>query len=79
MPEHIDAIASEIARITKKYILTLEDEGSLSSRTWPRNYRRLFERFGFRQIKREYIIDIRKITGIGGIGCVFRIFEKRIK
>ncbi len=46
-------IFEHIARITKKWLLTIEDEGSTSWRHFPRNYRRVFERYRFRQVKHE--------------------------
>jgi SAM-dependent methyltransferase len=52
--EHIHAhsewVFAEIAR-TCKHLLTIEDEHSDSSRTFPRNYRQVFEGLGLRQVE----------------------------
>ena len=45
-------IFKEIARITKKYILTVENEEATNVwRIFPRNYKIIFENLGFKQIK----------------------------
>ncbi len=51
--EHIhpdsEWIFPEIARITKDYLITIEDERSLSWRHFPRCYKRIFEPLGMKQ------------------------------
>ena len=43
-------IFPEIVRITRKYLITIEDEHDVSWRHFPRNYKRIFESFAMRQI-----------------------------
>lgn len=45
-------VFAEIARISQN-VLTIEDERSDSSRTFPRSYREVFERLGLRQVEEE--------------------------
>jgi len=51
---HYDSewIFPEIARITKGYLITIEDEYATTDwRHFPRNYKRVFEALGMRQVK----------------------------
>jgi 2-polyprenyl-3-methyl-5-hydroxy-6-metoxy-1,4-benzoquinol methylase len=49
---HTDSewIFPEIVRITKGILLTIEDERGLGDRHFPRNYRKIFESLGMKQI-----------------------------
>jgi len=40
-----------MVRITKKYLITIEDEQCYSWRHFPRNYKKVFESLGMRQVK----------------------------
>jgi len=75
-PCSIDIIAEELARISKQYIISLEDEGSLSIRTYPRNYKRIFLTKGYRQIYKTYAVDHFPLNQRVGMGTVMRVFEK---
>jgi SAM-dependent methyltransferase len=46
-------VFDEMARITRGYILTMEVEDFASWRHFPRNYKKVFEKRGMRQIYRE--------------------------
>jgi SAM-dependent methyltransferase len=46
-------VFKEVARITKRYLITVEDEEKIFWRHFPRNYKKIFEKLGFRQIQ-EY-------------------------
>jgi len=52
--EHIhkdsEWVFTEIKRITKKYLITIEDEKTISDRHFPRNYGDIFERLDMKQI-----------------------------
>ena len=52
--EHIhkdsEWVFTEIKRITKKYLITIEDERTISDRHFPRNYEDIFERLDMKQI-----------------------------
>lgn len=52
--EHIhndsEWIFPEISKITKNYLITIEDEKTVSSRHFPRNYQNIFEKLGMKQI-----------------------------
>lgn len=60
--EHISTesefIFSHMARITKKNLITIEDERGLSWRHFPRNYKVIFEGLGLKQVEE---INFRKI------------------
>jgi 2-polyprenyl-3-methyl-5-hydroxy-6-metoxy-1,4-benzoquinol methylase len=57
--EHIhkdsEWIFTEIARVTKKYMITIEDERNISERHFPRNYRQVFEELGLHQISEKHL------------------------
>lgn len=65
-------IFSEMVRITKRYLITIEDERSVSWRHFPRNCRKVFEPLGLKQIQ-EF-----NCQGIKGLGSNVwaRIFLK---
>lgn len=44
-------IFPEIVRITKKFLITIEDEKGISWRHFPRNYRTVFESLGLEQLE----------------------------
>lgn len=67
-----DWIFEHIARIAKRHVITIEDEECVSSRHFPRNYRKVFERYGLRQVSET---DASGIAGLGP-GFVARVFEK---
>jgi SAM-dependent methyltransferase len=48
-PSSVD-LFREIARVARRYIFVLEHETALNSYHFPRNYRRIFERYGARQV-----------------------------
>lgn len=64
--EHIhkdsEWILPEIARITKKYLITIEDERSLSWRHFPREYKKIFEHFGMKQVQE---FNCSEVEGLG--------------
>ncbi|KAB8135802.1 methyltransferase domain-containing protein [Gracilibacillus oryzae] len=53
--EHIhpdsEWVFEHIARISREYILTIEDENSTNWRLFPRNYKEIFEKYDFEQIE----------------------------
>ena len=61
-----------IGRLSARHIITIEDEECVSSRHFPRNYRRVFERYGFRQTSEE---DASAVRGLGP-GFVARVFAR---
>jgi ubiquinone/menaquinone biosynthesis C-methylase UbiE len=76
-PEKIDIVIAEFSRIRPKYIITLEDETSLSYRTFPHNYRSKFESNSWREVHKEYAIDFQSYIDIGGLGSMLRVYEKK--
>lgn len=72
--EHIhkdsEWIFPEVTRITKEFLITLEDERGIHWLTFPRNYRKVFQCLGVKQIE--------EITGVEGlpINWFVRIFKK---
>jgi len=65
-------IFPEMVRITSKYLITIEDERGTSWRHFPRNYKRIFEFLGPKEIQKF------NCEGIRGLGPNFqaRIFLK---
>ena len=53
-------IFPEMARITKKYLITVEDEKGVSWRHFPRNYKQVFDSCGMKQI---YELNCKGIKG----------------
>lgn len=74
--EHIhresEWIFPHIVRITKNVLVTVEDEKNVSERHFPRNYRKVFEGLGLRQVEQ---IGGRKIPGIESPYFVARVFR----
>lgn len=65
-------IFEHIARISKKYIITLELEDHIYNRIFPRKYKKIFENLGFKQIFFEKTGN--KTPKYGNYHC--RIFQK---
>ncbi|MFC4403913.1 class I SAM-dependent methyltransferase [Gracilibacillus xinjiangensis] len=53
--EHIhpdsEWVFEHIARISREYIITIEDENTTNWRLFPRNYQAIFEKYGFEQLE----------------------------
>lgn len=64
--EHIhhdsEWVFGEIARITKKTLITIEDEKHTSMRHFPRNYKKVFESLGLRQVYEHNCADVPKLS-----------------
>lgn len=60
--EHVhtdsDWIFAEIARVSGRYVITVEDERGLSWRHFPRNYREVFEPLGLTQLEELSCKDV---------------------
>lgn len=73
--EHIhkdsEWIFSDMVRITKDCLIVVEDEHCESWRHFPRNYKKIFERLGMKQIEEINCADV------GGLSCYYfaRIFK----
>lgn len=76
--EHIHSdsefIFSHMARIVKKTLITVEDEKGLSWRHFPRNYKRIFENLGLKQIEEITFGNVR-IPDLNK-DVVARVFKK---
>ncbi len=77
--EHIhpdsEFIFLEMARITKKYLVTIESEKDLSWRHFPRKYKKVFETLGMRQIEQFNCKEIKDL----GPNFWARVFKKETK
>lgn len=77
--EHIhyenDWLFAHIVRVTGRTFISIEDEKNVSERHFPRNYRRVFEALGMRQVER---IGGRRIAGLASRYFVARVFERRV-
>ncbi len=71
---HTDSewIFSEMARITKSFLITIENEVNVSWRHFPRTYKKVFERLGMKQIEE---INCKDVDGLG-FKYFARIFKK---
>lgn len=65
-------IFKEIVRITKNYLITIEDEKGISWRHFPRNYKKIFESLKTIQIKEINCVRINKL----GKTFFARVFKK---
>ncbi|NIA22584.1 MAG: methyltransferase domain-containing protein [Proteobacteria bacterium] len=76
--EHIHVnsewIFSEMVRATKDLLVTIEDERGISWGRFPRNYKKIFESLGMKQIEE---IRCEKIEGLGA-DFFARVFKKHI-
>ena len=72
--EESEWILPEIVRIIKDFLITVEDESGISWRHFPRNYKKVFEPLGMKQIEEINCSDI------DGLSRSFfaRIFKKKI-
>ena len=52
----------EIVRITRQYLVTIEDERGYNGRHFPRNYREIFEALGLHQLEE---ISCKEVEGLG--------------
>ena len=64
-----NSVFEEIAKRTRKHIITIEDEVKETWRHCPRNYKDVFEPFGFEQVFTE-------IVPWGENGCVTRVLKR---
>lgn len=66
-------IFPQIARITKKRLITIENEEALSWNHFPRDYGKIFESLGLRELEAV------RCTGIEGLGSdnLARVFERK--
>lgn len=76
--EHIhpdsEFVFGEMARTTKRFIITIEDESSKTWRHFPRNYRRIFENHGMKQVEEIRGNEVDRVLPEGGY--TVRIFSK---
>ncbi len=74
--EHIHSesewVFQEMVKMTKEYLITIEDEHHLSWRHFPRNYKSIFEPLGMKQVEE---INCKEIKGLGS-HFQARIFKK---
>lgn len=70
LPPESEHVFAQIARISQKYVLIIEDEHSVSHRHFPRNYKNVFEKLGLKQIDhRKKLCSITKLS--------LRLFSRR--
>lgn len=74
--EHIHSdsewVFQEMVRISREYIITIEDEGTVSDRHFPRDYGRIFRSLGMKQIEEGSALN----RGFNSDNFRYRIFEK---
>lgn len=71
-PDSSEAIFDEMVRITKRYIITIEDEHHVTWRHFPRRYDEVFIPRGMRQIKQQPCGDVKRLND----NFVLRVFKK---
>lgn len=69
---HSEWIFAEMVRITKHFLITIEDEKGISWRHFPRNYKKVFESISMKQIEEITNMDEYGLTN----SFVARIFKK---
>ena len=67
-----ESIFSEMARITNGYLITCEDEKGITWRHFPRNYKRVFESLGMKQV---YQFNCGQVEALGASFWA-RVFAK---
>jgi SAM-dependent methyltransferase len=72
-PTSIDIFA-EIVRVARKHVFVLEDEHAVNSYHFPRNYRRLFERYGCVQL-RSALVTPEIFPDVPYPGCTARLLR----
>ena len=76
--EHIHTesewIFTEVVRVTRDILVTVEDENHLSWRHFPRNYQGIFEPLGMDQITEQSCEGVEMLSG----NFVARVFRKRL-
>jgi len=72
IPTESEFIFGEMCRITRHLLITIEDEQGISWRHFPRNYQRVFESLGLKQIEE---INCVKVSGLGE-DFIARVFKK---
>ena len=74
--EHIhrdsEWIFAEMARITKNFLITIEDEQGISWRHFPRSYNKVFEPLGMRQLEEHRCDSVDRL----GSDVYARVFKK---
>lgn len=65
-------VFAEMARISNRWVITIEDEYGIGERHFPRNYGRIFTALGYDQVEVRECADI---EGLGG-GFYARVFRK---
>lgn len=72
---HTDSewVFGQLARVTRTWLLTIEDELSWSWRHFPRNYKKIFEAFEFQEVK-QLRLNVKE-HGLGSGFCA-RLFER---
>lgn len=73
--EQIEHIARELSRVVRHILITSEDEGRNDAGYFPRNYRKLFARHGWREIARHYAMDLTDDSSISMMSYI-RIFKR---
>lgn len=53
IPPENDWVFEKIARMAKKYIITVEGETTASNGVWGRDYAEVFKKFGFEQVHQQ--------------------------
>ncbi len=73
-----NGVFSEIVRVARRYVCTIELESANCGYVFARNYQRVFSRLGCRQIKSETIVpDVSPALDRPYWGYVSRLFEVR--
>ena len=73
----MNVVFGDLARITYRYIVSVEAEDQCNYIHYPRNYQRVFERYGFKQI-RSALLQKDSYPGVeeGYLGYTIRILKR---
>jgi SAM-dependent methyltransferase len=69
-------IFNQMRHITKKYLITVEQEDELCEHVFPRDYKFIFEHLGMKQVFEEYIEFPNEVDDKGVLKLTYRVFKK---
>lgn len=75
-----EAVFGHVSRVTRRYLLTIEDETNDGPRYCPRNYARVFDRLGWRELRslpfHDAGVESKTLLGLQS-GFVIRLMTRR--
>ena len=69
-------IFNYIKHVVKKYLIIAEQEDGLYEHVFPRNYKKIFEHLGLKQVYEEYVEYPNTVDDLGVLKLQYRVFKK---